>query len=350
MLEIMRALIAGRSVIIMDEPTAALGDAERKNLFRIIAELRRNGTAIVYIAHNLEEVLQICDRVSVMRNGRLVETRGSRDWTKSSLLEAMLGYQPQRSPRNSGEGATAPPVLRVSHLQVARNAPELSFDLQEGEILGIAGLVGSGRTEILEAIAGVRPASKGRISVKGHEKPAPKSVRAALADGIVLAPEDRKRSGLVLSLSGHENILVTNARRAQRLGFVLRAAAATMSAAASSAVGISSGRLNAATGILSGGNQQKLVVGKWLPTRPVVLLLDEPTRGIDIGAKVEIFHTIRRLCKEGMSAIVVSSEFEELIDNCDRVVVLAAGTIRGVLSGAKISESRILNLIFAKDS
>lgn len=351
LIEIMRALIAERSAIIMDEPTASLGEAERQNLFRVVKELSQNGTAIVYIAHNLDEVLQLCDRISVMRNGRLVESRSSSSWTKNELVHAMLGHQPQRTSRNFDKSETEmPSVLKVRGLRVTRNASRVSFDLQAGEVLGIAGLVGSGRTEVLEAIAGVRPASDGQIHVRGREKPMPKSVRAALADGIVLTPEDRKRSGLVLSLSGHENILVTNARRVQRLGFVLRATATEMSTATCRSVGMSPERSNAATVTLSGGNQQKLVIGKWLPTGPTVLLLDEPTRGIDVGAKAEIFRTIRTLCEKGMGAIVVSTEFEELVDNCDRVAVMAAGKIQGILSGAEISESRILGLIFENES
>ncbi|MFP3554014.1 sugar ABC transporter ATP-binding protein [Paraburkholderia sp. SIMBA_049] len=351
LIEIMRALISERSAIIMDEPTASLGETERQNLFRIVKELSENGTAVIYIAHNLDEVLELCDRISVMRNGRLVESRSSSSWTKSELVHAMLGHQPQRPPRNVDKRETdTPPVLKVRGLKVTRHAPQISFDLQAGEILGIAGLVGSGRTQVLEAIAGVRPASDGRIHVGGREKPMPKSVRAALTEGIALAPEDRKRSGLVLSLPGHENILVTNARRVQRLGFVLQATATVMSAGICRSVGMSPERVNAATVTLSGGNQQKLVIGKWLPTRPAVLLLDEPTRGIDVGAKAEIFCTIRALCEQGMGAIVVSTEFEELVDNCDRVAVMAAGEIRGILSGAEISESRILGLIFENES
>src|SRR5260221_3524859 len=300
LLEIMRALILQRSVIIMDEPTAALGEAERQNLFRVARELRRDGTAIVYIAHNLEKVLLLCDRISVMRNGRLIETRVSTFWTKSDLLQAMLGYQPRWSAKAESERVGEQLALSVRDLRVTRDGPSVSFDLKKGEVLGIAGLIGSGRSEILEALAGARPANAGQSSVGGQVKPPPKSVRAALADGIALAPEDRKRTGLVLTLSGHRNIHFTNAARSQRLGFVMHEAAAAVSTAAACSVGLPPDRLHVAAATLSGGNQQKLVIGKWLPARPNVLLLDEPPRGVDIGAKAELFRTIRNLCKQGM--------------------------------------------------
>jgi ABC-type sugar transport system ATPase subunit len=345
MLEIMRALAADHRILIMDEPTAALGPAERERLYETIRGLREAGVATVYVSHNLDEVLALCDRVSVMRDGKLVATEPVERWTKESLVTAMLGHvllKPQPQRRTTAEEE----VLRVEGLSVPGALEDVSFTLRRGEILGLGGLVGSGRTELLRVLAGADADADGRLFVSGQERPWPRTVRSALALGIALAPEERKSQGLVLSLSAAANVWLTDMHSVAsgpvlRERRRLRRAAEIMRRLAFDAT-----RLREPAGSFSGGNQQKLVVGKWLHRRPEVLLMDEFARGIDVGAKAEMLAVIRRLAAEGMSIIIVSSELEELVEAADRVLVLARGRLIGELGHADASVERILRLVF----
>jgi ribose transport system ATP-binding protein len=345
MLEIMRGLVADHRILIMDEPTASLGPAERALLYETIAGLRRAGVAIVYVSHDLDEVLALCDRVSVMRDGDLVVTDAVQRWTKESLVRAMLGRACVPPPRErvvAGEE-----VLRVAGLTVPGALEDISFSLRRGEILGVAGLVGSGRTQLLRALAGADGGMAGRLVISGREHRWPRSVREALALGIALVPEERVAQALVTSLSGAANVWLTNMRSVAD-GPVLRehrrlqAAETVMRPLAFDVT-----RLREPAGFLSGGSQQKLVVGKWLHRLPAVLLLDEFTRGIDVGAKAELLVLVRRIAAQGTSMIIVSSELEELAETADRVVVLARGRLVGELGWADASVERILRLVFA---
>jgi ABC-type sugar transport system ATPase subunit len=345
MLEIMRALAADHRVLIMDEPTASLGPAERERLYETIRGLREEGVATVYVSHHLDEVLALCDRVSVMRDGELVATEPVERWTKESLVTAMLGHVPLKSPPQRRTIAEEE-VLRVEGLSVPGVTEDISFTLRRGEILGLGGLVGSGRTELLRALAGADANADGRLFVRGQERPWPRTVRSALALGIALAPEDRKSQGLVLSLSAAANVSLTDMetvasgpvlrerRRLQRAAEIMRPLAFDVR------------RLREPAGSFSGGNQQKLVVGKWLHRRPDVLLMDEFTRGIDVGAKAEMLALVTRLAAEGMSIIMVSSQLEELVEGADRVLVLARGRLIGELRHTDASVERILRLVF----
>jgi ABC-type sugar transport system ATPase subunit len=346
MLEIMRALEAEHRILIMDEPTASLGPHEREKLYETARRLRDSGTAIIYIAHDLDEVLMLCDRVSVMRDGALVGSEAASAWTKETLVGAMLGAAMAKATAHEpSEGAEE--VLRVEALSVPGLVYDVSFSLRKGEILGIAGLVGAGRTEILRSLAGCQPGASGRLHLDGTARSLPSSVRAALALGIALAPEDRKAEGLVLSQSGHVNVTLTDLGRIAR-GPLLRFDKRRRDAEAiARSLAFDPARLGALTRTLSGGNQQKLVVGKWLHRPPRVLLMDEPTRGIDVGAKAEMVTVMRRLAREGMSIVMVSSEIEEVLDNADRVLVLAKGRQRALLPRAEATLARVLNLIFA---
>ena len=345
LLEIMRALAADHRILIMDEPTASLGPAERERLYETIRGLRDEGVATVYVSHNLDEILGLCDRVSVMRDGELVATEPVEHWTKERLVTAMLGHVVVEPPPQRRR-VVEEEALRVEGLSVPGVLEDIAFTLRRGEILGLAGLVGSGRTELLRALAGADPDADGRLFVSGRQRPWPRTVRRALAAGIALAPEERKSQGLVLSLSAAANVSLTDMRavawgRVLREGRRLRRAAEIMRP-----LGFDASRLREPAGAFSGGNQQKLVVGKWLHRRPDVLLMDEFTRGIDVGAKAEMLAVVRRLAVEGMSVIIVSSELEELVEGADRVLVLARGRLIGELSHVDASVERILRLIF----
>jgi len=346
MLEIMRALAADHRILIMDEPTASLGPAERERLYQTIRGLRETGVAIVYVSHNLDEVLALCDRVSVMRDGELIATEPVEHWTKATLVTAMLGHvllkpPPQRRTIPEDE------VLRVEGLTVAGVLDDVSFTLRRGEVLGLAGLVGSGRTELMRALAGADGNAHGRLFVRGQERPWPRNVRSALALGIALAPEDRKSQGLVLSLSAAANVWLTDMRAVASGGVVRERRRLARAAEIMRRFGFDVTRLREPAGTLSGGNQQKLVVGKWVHRRLEVLLLDEFTRGIDVGAKAEMLALVTRLAAEGVSIIVVSAELEELVEVADRVLVLARGRLIGDLGRADASVERILRLAFA---
>jgi ABC-type sugar transport system ATPase subunit len=345
MLEIMRALVAQHRILIMDEPTASLGADERRHLYKIVGELRKQGTSIIYISHDLDEVLSLCDRIAVMRDGHLIRCEPAITWTKETLVTAMVGHHPVGGSRvrkfQSEEIA-----LDVRDLRLTRDSPPLSFSLHKGEILGVAGLVGSGRTELLRALFGANAHASGELTLEETIKPIPKTVREAIAAGIALVPEDRKGQGLVLNLPGAENITLADLSGVARMGIVSQRLQMKVAAQIADMIGLRSDRLWNAARTLSGGNQQKLVIGKWLHRRPTILLLDEPTRGIDIGAKAEVFATVSKLADQGMSVIVVSSELEELLANCDRILVMARNQILGEMRASESSVERILAMIF----
>jgi ABC-type sugar transport system ATPase subunit len=349
MLEIMRAVQADHNVIIMDEPTAPLGPFERSRLYELIGRLKENGVSIIFISHDLDEVLRLCDRVSVMREGQLVATRPAADWNKDSLVKAMLG-DIQILPVRKRERVEGKELLRVEGLSLPGKVSGISFSLGSGEVLGIAGLVGAGRTEVLRSVAGIEPLAEGRMAIDGKSVSWPATVREAIGRGIVLAPEDRKRQGLVLSRSALSNLMLADIGSAAAGPVLLPGERRSQATALARQLGFNPDRLDTDALNLSGGNQQKLVIGKWLHRRPRVLLLDEPTRGIDLGAKQEIFQTIRSLSDEGMAVILVSSDLEEVVEYSDRVLVMARGRQIGLLDGHEATVERILNLIFAVEN
>jgi len=280
-----------------------------------------------------------------MRDGHLIRCEPAIAWTKETLVTAMVGHHPVGGSRvrkfQSEEIA-----LDVRDLRLTRDSPPLSFSLHKGEILGVAGLVGSGRTELLRALFGANAHASGELTLQEAIKPIPKTVREAIAAGIALVPEDRKGQGLVLNLPGAENITLADLSGVARMGIVSQRLQMKVAAQIADMIGLRSDRLWNAARTLSGGNQQKLVIGKWLHRRPTILLLDEPTRGIDIGAKAEVFATVSKLADQGMSVIVVSSELEELLANCDRILVMARNQILGEMRASESSVERILAMIF----
>ena len=344
-LEIMRALEADHRILIMDEPTASLGPQERERLYETVRSLRNSGTSVIYISHDLDEVLALCDRISVMRDGERVATEDASKWTKESLVTSMLGTA-LRKPASRTPSARAQEVLRAEGISVPRLVHDISFSLSVGEILGIAGLVGSGRTELLRSLAGAQPGATGRLIIDGEDRQLPSSVRRALALGIALAPEDRKAQGLVLSLSGRTNITLTDLKAIAAGPILSERRRGPAAEAIATALAFDPGRLGAPAATLSGGNQQKLVVGKWLHRKPRVLLMDEPTRGIDVGAKGEMFTVMRQLADQGMAIVMVSSELEEVLEIADRTLVLNKGRQVAMLERSEASLERVLNLVF----
>jgi rhamnose transport system ATP-binding protein len=345
LLEIMRAIEAEHRLLILDEPTTALGAPERQRLYAIVEDLRRRGLAIIFISHDLDEVLALCGRVTVMRDGEHVATRPVAEWSKSTLVGAMLGGT-ERGRNVSRKTPSVAPALAVKELSIPGVVEGISFTLHKGEILGLAGLIGSGRTEILRALAGVDRGADGQIEIAGGARPWPANVTQALEYGIALAPEDRRRQGLVLGLTGADNVTLTNLGATTTAGFVserrrIRAAVSVMRDLA-----FNVGRLKAPVETLSGGNQQKLVIGKWLYREPSVLLLDEPTQGIDVGAKAEIFDVMAELANRGTAIVIVSSEFEEIVDIADRILVIGGGRALASLDRSNASVKRILDLLF----
>jgi ABC-type sugar transport system ATPase subunit len=345
LLEIMRALEAEHRILIMDEPATSLGEAEREKLYGIVGGLRHQGLCIVFISHDLDDVLRLCDRVSVMRDGALVATKPAADWDKATLVAAMLGdvdlnQSITRSPPAADE------QIRVEGLSIAGVVSDVSFAVRAGEIFGLAGLVGAGRTEILRVLAGIDRPFAGRLFLRGHEIPWPRSVARALGHGIALTPEDRKSQGIILRLSGAENVALADLGSVSTHGILSDRRLRREAAKSMTALAFDTKRLGDPAGNLSGGNQQKLVIGKWLHRKPRILLLDEPTQGIDVGAKAEIYKVVSELANQGMAVILASSEFEEIVNVCDRVLVLGGGRSLGLLGREQLSIKAIFDRLF----
>lgn len=348
-LEIMRAVLAEQCVFIMDEPTAPLGPKERTALYDLIGRLKSEGASIIFISHDLDEVLELCDRVSVMKEGRLIASKTASQWAKDTLVQTMLGQStaaaPQRRQRRPETRQAA--LLKVTDLTLPGKVSGLTFELRPGEVLGIAGLVGSGRTEALRALAGAESDARGALLLDGKARELPWSVRSAVDHGLVLAPEDRKRDGLVLGRSSLANLMLADLGGVASGSVVSRSAAQGRGGQLARRLGFNPSQLATSAGVLSGGNQQKLVLGKWLNRSPRILLLDEPTRGIDLGAKQEIFDTIHGLVAQGMAVILVSSDLEEVVEHSDRILVMAKGRQLKILESEQASVEQILNLVFA---
>ncbi|MGK3961510.1 sugar ABC transporter ATP-binding protein [Sorangium sp. So ce118] len=345
MVEIAKALALDARIIIMDEPTSSLTSAESEQLFQIIRRLRADGIGIIYISHRMEEVMALADRVTVLRDGRYVGDLTRAEATHEKIVAMMVGrelsahYFPEKRPRRSTE-----PVLVVEGLVVPGAPAPVSFSAERGEILGFAGLVGSGRTELMQTIFGVTPALSGRMTLEGREF-APRVPRDAIDRGVYLAPEDRKRHGLVLPLSIAENTSLPDIGNYNRWGLLdrtkeRRVAESEVKRLRTKTPGIGQLVVN-----LSGGNQQKVVLGKWLAMSPRVLILDEPTRGIDVGTKAEIYRHIAALADEGITIMMVSSDMEEIMGMSDRVAVMHERRIKGVLPRERLSQERIATLM-----
>jgi ribose transport system ATP-binding protein len=347
LLEIAKALSLRARILIMDEPTSALNPAEVARLFQVIRRLRENGVGIIYISHRLDEIFQIGDRITVLRDGRLVDSQPAAALDRGAVIRLMVGRELTElfptAPRELG-----PEALRVddlSLLAVRRPLSHISFTVRSGEILGLAGLLGAGRTELLETLYGAHPPAtvRGRIFAQGRPLRL-RSPRDAIAAGIGFVTEDRKGQSLVLVRSVRENTSLVGLRRFVH-GFALdlgREAAAVKEQVRE--LRIKTPSIASRVGQLSGGNQQKVVLAKFLLVAPRVILLDEPTQGIDIGAKAEIYALINRLAQQGAAIIVASSEMPELLALCDRILVLCEGRVAGELARGEATQEKIIEL------
>ncbi len=343
MVEIAKALSVNARILIMDEPTSSLSAHETEQLFRVVKDLRSRGISILYISHRLGEVKELADRVVVLRDGRnageLARDEISHDRMVRMMVGRDIGQFYERASHAPGEVLLEVDALRTP----AHPRHEISFSLRAGEIVGLAGLVGAGRTELLQALFGIAPAVGGRIRVQSRPV-AIRSPRDAVRRGLALVPEDRKQQGLLLEMAVRENLSLPRVRRDAIAGFLNRAAEQGIAADMIGRLSIKTPSDRQIVGYLSGGNQQKAVIGKWLAMSPRVLLLDEPTRGIDVGAKQEIYRLMERLAGQGVGILFVSSEMEEVMGMSDRTLVMHEGRLTGELRRDQLSEEAILRL------
>jgi ribose transport system ATP-binding protein len=341
LVEIAKALSRKARLLVMDEPTATLTPTEIERLFGVIGQLRRQGVTIVYISHKLDEIERISDDIVVMRDGRFVMCGPTRQFTRHQMANLMVGrelsdmFPPQQPP-----AAGSQPLLTVSGLSVPGWARGVSFNLRQGEILGFAGLVGAGRTELFEGLLGLRPRSGGEVHL-GGKRVAFRNPREAARHGITYLSEDRKGCGLHVRLSLEDNLTLMDLDRHARPWLDGRSMRAALSRAIAD-FGIRTRNLEARAGELSGGNQQKLAMAKVLQPGPRVVVLDEPTRGVDVGAKRDIYFLIQRLAAQGLGVIVISSELMELIGLCHRVVVMRAGAVQAELGADQLTEEELI--------
>lgn len=349
LVEIARALHSRASVIIMDEPTSAISDKEVENLFRLINDLRSEGKTIVYISHKLKELFAIADRFVVLRDGMTIDSGNMNGVSEDELIQKMTGRKLDlaksgKSVKNAEELLAVKNIsLRHPLLRVTNILDKISFSLHKGEILGLYGLMGAGRTELMECLFGLHPKnSTGEILLKGKRTNI-KSPADAIKAGIALVPEDRKLQGLILNQTIRSNISITILQKIQQWGLILSGKKEKqLTGEYIQQLSIKTPSGNNAAKTLSGGNQQKIVLAKWLATKPQILLLDEPTRGIDINAKVEIYKLMKSLAEEGMGIIMVSSELPEIIAVSDRVLVMCEGELTASLPIEKCTEAEIL--------
>jgi ribose transport system ATP-binding protein len=342
MVEIAKALSFNSQVLIMDEPTAALTESEIEELFRIIRDLRSRGVGIVYISHRLEELKRISDRITVMRDGRYVDTVQAADTPISRIISMMVGRTIYESAPEVPEDTGQPIVLEVKNLNRGMALRDVNFKLRKGEILGFAGLMGAGRTEVARAVFGADPVDSGEIYVDGKRTHI-KSPSDAVANGIGYLSEDRKRYGLALGLDVEANVVLAAFKKfLDASALVNRSRTRATAQHYVEALSIKTPSLQQQVKNLSGGNQQKVVISKWLTADTNVLIFDEPTRGIDVGAKSEIYRLLNDLAAQGKSIIMISSELPEVLRMSHRIVVMCEGRITGELSAAEATQERIM--------
>jgi ribose transport system ATP-binding protein len=340
-LEIAKALAIEAKVLILDEPTATLAEREIEGLFEVMREMASRGIAILYISHRLDEIFRIADRVTVMRDGKVMETKPTSELTEEELVNLMVGREVGNLyPKPEAEIGEV--LLRVEGISREGVLKDCSFEVRSGEILGFAGLVGAGRTELARAVFGADPVDSGRVELEGREIQV-KSPQAAIAAGIGYLTEDRKGAGLALQLGIDHNITLANVPVAMA-GFLDLGTEQRVARDWSEQLDIQAPTIKRKVQVLSGGNQQKVVVAKWLETHARALFFDEPSRGIDVGAKAEMFGLIGDLAKEGRGIVLISSYLPELLNMCDRILVMRDGRVAGVLEREEFSEERIVSL------
>jgi rhamnose transport system ATP-binding protein len=343
-----RALSQDCRLLIMDEPTASLSERETRVLFNLIRQLKASGVSILYVSHRLDEVFELSDRVTVLRDGKFVATNATAQIDKEKLIQLMVGREllsVDHAPRGrKGDAAAGPVMLEVVNLTRGGAFRDVSFNVRAGEIVGMAGLVGAGRSEVARVIFGADKADGGHVLVNGQRLRGG-SVREAMDRGVGMVPEDRQHLGLVLQLPVSVNLSLTKLDSLTTMGLISSRKERALVASLITNLQVKTASPAALAQTLSGGNQQKLVAGKWLASRPRVLILDEPTRGVDVGAKAEIHKLVRQLADDGQTAtLLISSDLPEILALSDRVLVMRGGRIAGELSRAEVTQERVLAL------
>jgi rhamnose transport system ATP-binding protein len=324
----------------MDEPTAALTQVEVNRLFEVMKTLRSQGAAVMFISHRLEEVFASCQRVTIMRDGNFVSTAPIEDLTIDDIIRSMVGRNLESLfPKTITEPGAV--VLEVEHLNSAGVFTDISFRVRRGEIVALAGLVGAGRSEVARAIFGIDPYDSGVVKVNGkvlrHHSP-----RAAMAAGIALVPEDRRQQGLVMDLSIDQNVALASLSRLSKGGLIARSSERNLALEWAQRLQLKFGKMRNPVATLSGGNQQKVVLGKWLARNPSLLIIDEPTRGIDVGTKAEVHRILDGLVAEGMAILMISSELPEVLGMADRVLVIREGHLSANMSRSEADEDSVM--------
>ncbi|MBB4440156.1 MULTISPECIES: sugar ABC transporter ATP-binding protein [Rhizobium] len=348
LINICRALMRKARLIVMDEPTASLSAAESEKLFKIIQDLRDSGVTILYVSHRLDEILTLCGSVSVFRDGNFITVIDKPDLTRAALVEAIVGGLVENLSHEKDD-ARKDVILSVAGLTRLPKVKDVSFELHRGEVLGIGGLVGAGRTELIRLIYGADRADAGLMILDGRAF-VPKTPAHAVKAGLGLVPEERRADGLVLTKSVAFNLQLSNLAnivRSPAVPLIDYRRRENLSSRIVRDLSVKTHSIETPVGLLSGGNQQKVVIGRWLLRQPKVLILDEPTRGVDIGARADIHRLIRNLAAGGMAVIVVSSEPDELPDLCDRVLVMAEGRVVRELTGAGITRNALVEASYA---
>ncbi|MGG1444545.1 sugar ABC transporter ATP-binding protein [Brevibacillus laterosporus] len=341
MIEIAKALSLQADILVLDEPTAALTNREIDALFEVIFALKNKGVGMIYISHRMEEIFQVSDRITVLRDGQYVGTKVTAETSMDELVKMMVGREiTDRFPKV--DVSLGEEKLRVDHLSVKGKLADVSFAVQAGEILGFAGLMGAGRSEVAKAIFGLERLESGSIKVEGRSVTINKP-KDAIAAGIAFVTEDRKEEGLVLSLSVRENIALPNLSSLSSLGVLYKQKEQQLADETINKLLVKTHSSEQRVGSLSGGNQQKVVIGKWLATAPKILILDEPTRGVDIGAKKEIYDLMNRLAQAGVAIIMISSELPEVLGMSDRIIVMHEGKMTGEFSREEATQEIIMH-------
>jgi len=342
MVEIAKALMVDAKVIIMDEPTAALTQTETETLFRVAKSLREKGVSIIYISHRMEEIFELCDRVTIMRDGQYIDTKPVKDITMAEIIKMMIGREigeryPSRDVEIGGD------VFEVKNLNCPGVFKDVNFDVRAGEVLGVSGLMGAGRTEIMQAIFGNMPHTSGELWINGQKVQihAPKD---AIKDGIGFITEDRKTEGLMLEETISKNIAIANLKKVSHNGVLSSGTEKSMVQKSIEELHIKCTGGTHICGNLSGGNQQKVVFSKWIYTDPRILILDEPTRGVDVGAKKEIYNIINTLAGQGVAIIMVSSELPEILGMSDRILVIHEGEVAGCIENDGATQEDVMVL------
>ena len=342
MVEICKALMADAKVIIMDEPTAALTQSETVALFKVIESLRKKGVSMVYISHRMEEIFELCDRITVLRDGSYIGVKNIPETNMNEIVKMMIGREiGERYP--SRDVKIGKEVLKVKGLTRKGTFHDVSFSVRAGEVLGVSGLMGAGRTEIMQAIFGNLSYESGSIEIDGKEVKI-SNPRQAMEQGIGFITEDRKTEGLMLDKSIRENISLCNLGRISKSSVISKEAEKNMVEEAIKDLHIKCFGPYHECNNLSGGNQQKVVLAKWILTNPKILILDEPTRGVDIGAKKEIYSIINKLAAQGVAIIMVSSELPEVLGMSDNIMVVREGEVRGIISYEEANQERVMTL------